>query len=211
MKRARDDANEKNHVRQIRFPIKSPPCRVYSSSMPGLTQPWWTNGPGAEMDPLVRRLTHGDPSAFAELYDACADRVHHYLVVRLGSRADADNAFKRPSSAWLGRERVWLRSRIWRPTCSPPRVTRPSDSSSDPHARADYEPPCPRNRYSTRPGDAVYAIETAEWVTTSLARLDPELREIVELKIYAGLTLREISEVTGLPQGTVATPLSVST
>ena len=34
---------------------------------------------------------------------------------------------------------------------------------------------------------------------------DPELREIVELKIYADLTFREISEVTGLPQGTVAT------
>jgi RNA polymerase sigma-70 factor (ECF subfamily) len=31
------------------------------------------------------------------------------------------------------------------------------------------------------------------------------LREVVELKVYAGLTFREISAVTGLPQGTVAT------
>ena len=49
------------------------------------------------------------------------------------------------------------------------------------------------------------AIETAEWVAASLARLSDDLREIVELKIYADLTFREISEVTGLPQGTVAT------
>jgi len=38
-----------------------------------------------------------------------------------------------------------------------------------------------------------------------LSRLDPELREIVELKFFAGLTFREIADVTGCPQGTVAT------
>ena len=42
----------------------------------------------------ARRLAHGDPSAFAELYDACADRVHHYLLVRLGSPADADDVLQ---------------------------------------------------------------------------------------------------------------------
>jgi RNA polymerase sigma-70 factor (ECF subfamily) len=47
--------------------------------------------------------------------------------------------------------------------------------------------------------------ETAERVAALLARLDFPLREIVELKIFAALTFREISEVTGLPQGTVAT------
>ena len=51
----------------------------------------------------------------------------------------------------------------------------------------------------------IQAIETAEWVAASLARLNDELREIVELKIYGNLTFREISAVTGLPQGTVAT------
>ena len=55
------------------------------------------------------------------------------------------------------------------------------------------------------PRDDLQAIETAEWVVASLARLSDDLREIVELKIYGDLTFREISEVTGLPQGTVAT------
>src|SRR5262249_3111042 len=49
---------------------------------------------GAAMDELARRLARGDQSAFVELYDACADRVHHYLVVRLGSRADADDVLQ---------------------------------------------------------------------------------------------------------------------
>ena len=49
---------------------------------------------GAAMDQRAERLARGDPAAFAELYDACADRVHHYLVVRLGSRADADDVLQ---------------------------------------------------------------------------------------------------------------------
>jgi RNA polymerase sigma-70 factor (ECF subfamily) len=39
----------------------------------------------------------------------------------------------------------------------------------------------------------------------ALDRLGADDREIVELKIYGGLAFREIADVTGLPQGTVAT------
>jgi RNA polymerase sigma-70 factor (ECF subfamily) len=49
------------------------------------------------------------------------------------------------------------------------------------------------------------ARETAQCVRAALARLEPVLREIVELKIYGGLTFQEISQLTGQPQGTVAT------
>ncbi len=41
------------------------------------------------MDGLGRRLARGEQAAFAEFYDACADRIHHYLLVRLRSREDA--------------------------------------------------------------------------------------------------------------------------
>jgi RNA polymerase sigma factor (sigma-70 family) len=46
------------------------------------------------MDRPAERLARGDPAAFAELYDACADRVHHYLVALVGSRADADDVLQ---------------------------------------------------------------------------------------------------------------------
>jgi RNA polymerase sigma-70 factor (ECF subfamily) len=42
-------------------------------------------------------------------------------------------------------------------------------------------------------------------VAAALNNLSADLREIVELKTYAGLTFQQISQVTGLPQGTVAT------
>ena len=38
---------------------------------------------------LAARLARGQEAAFADLYDACADRLHHYLTGRLGS---ADHA-----------------------------------------------------------------------------------------------------------------------
>src|SRR4051794_30314226 len=46
------------------------------------------------MDPLGKRLSAGDSAAFAELYDLCADRCHHYLVARLGSRDAADEVLQ---------------------------------------------------------------------------------------------------------------------
>jgi RNA polymerase sigma-70 factor (ECF subfamily) len=54
-------------------------------------------------------------------------------------------------------------------------------------------------------GEDDRACETAEWVAAALARLAPEVRELVELKTYGGLTIREISDVTGALQSTVAT------
>ncbi len=36
------------------------------------------------MAKLQTRLAQGDQAAFAERYDACAGRVRHYLLVRVG-------------------------------------------------------------------------------------------------------------------------------
>ena len=50
------------------------------------------------MDDLAERVARGDRAAFAELYDRCADRLHHYLTVQLGSRQDADDVLQ---ETWL--------------------------------------------------------------------------------------------------------------
>jgi RNA polymerase sigma-70 factor (ECF subfamily) len=47
--------------------------------------------------------------------------------------------------------------------------------------------------------------EAAEEIAAALERLPVEQREVVELRIYGGLTFREIAEVLAVPQGTVAT------
>ncbi|MCA9255898.1 MAG: sigma-70 family RNA polymerase sigma factor [Phycisphaerales bacterium] len=45
----------------------------------------------------------------------------------------------------------------------------------------------------------------AEFAQASLARLNPNQREVIVMKIYAGLTFSEIAEALDTPQGTIAT------
>jgi RNA polymerase sigma-70 factor (ECF subfamily) len=158
------------------------------------------------MDDRAQRLARGDDSALVELYDACADRVHHYLVVRLGSRADADDVLQETFT------RV-ARARI--------RLARVNDLVSYVFATARNEVARLAARHAREgrmwrsasaemlfdegSSDDLGKRETAEWVAASLARLGDDMREVVELKIYGGLTFREISDVTGVAQGTVAT------
>jgi RNA polymerase sigma-70 factor (ECF subfamily) len=47
--------------------------------------------------------------------------------------------------------------------------------------------------------------DDAEVVAAALAQLDADDRELVELKIFGDLTFREVAEVVGRPQATVAT------
>jgi RNA polymerase sigma-70 factor (ECF subfamily) len=46
------------------------------------------------METLGQRLARGDQTAFAELYDACADRCHHYVVTVVGDREAADEVMQ---------------------------------------------------------------------------------------------------------------------
>jgi len=158
------------------------------------------------METPSERLAQGVHAAFAELYDACADQVHHYLVVRLGSRADADDVLQE-TFLRLVRSRAKLRE-VENLVAYVFKVARnealrfserPSRESTKLGTLAGEELFC------EAVGRDVQARETAEWVAESLAQLDPALRELVELKVYCGLTLLEISDITGLPQGTVAT------
>jgi len=150
------------------------------------------------------RLARGDQAALAELYDACADRLHHYLVVRLGSRADADDVLQE-TFVRLARHRGSLK-RVENMTAYVFTVAR--NESARLLGRRTREGRVALDAaalYSEATSDDAQAREAAESVATALARLTPEEREIVELKTTAGLTLREIAEVTHLPPGTVAT------
>ena len=60
------------------------------------------------MDLRAERLAHGEPAAFAELYDACADRVHHYLGGASWVLAPMPTiSFKKRSFAWRERGSDW--------------------------------------------------------------------------------------------------------
>ncbi len=157
------------------------------------------------MAALQERLARGEQIVFAELYDACADRVYHYLLVRLGTKEDADDAMQEIFFR-LARNRRKLAkvdnldayvfaiarneaARLAARRARRQRGQRPFDGEE-------------LFRASASDGEA---RETAEIVAAALGQLSMELREVVELKTYAGLTFQQIGQATGLPQGTVAT------
>ena len=158
------------------------------------------------MDIRGERLAHGDRAAFAELYDTCARRVHHYLAVRLGSEADADDVLQE-TFVRLAHDRKKL--------AAVKNLVAYVFATARNEAARLIERRAREGRRRTDLSFEALSLEddttvqndrhNAERVAALLERLDVPLREIVELKIFAALSFREISEVTGLPQGTVAT------
>jgi len=159
------------------------------------------------MGDLGDRLARGDQAAFAELYDASADRLHPYLAARLGSRADADDVVQETfvRLARTARKLAGVDNLVAYVFA----VARNEASRLLAGKRRDVAARtgqlCAADLYCEASSDDFAARETAEALAEALARLPPEQREIVELKNYAALSLREIAEITGLPLGTVAT------
>ncbi len=157
------------------------------------------------MESLARRLAQGSESAFAELYDACADRLHHYLVVRLGSRTDADDVLQE-TFLRLARSRSSL-AMVENLTAYVFTIARHETIRWQDRQRATGKEQslAAEDLFCEAASHEAQARENAEWVTNMLGQLPADLREIVELKMYANLTLRDIGEVLEVPQGTVAT------
>jgi RNA polymerase sigma-70 factor, ECF subfamily len=152
------------------------------------------------MDELRQRLARGEQSAFAELYDLYAGRLFRYLTVQLDHLDDATdvmqevfvrlargrNGFSRGNGDLTGyvftvarneAVRWYRRNRRLRDAVNVAQMSRQEDKS----------------------------VEIADSARFALASLNETQREVVVLKIYGGLTLSEIAQTIGVPQGTVAT------
>jgi RNA polymerase sigma-70 factor (ECF subfamily) len=151
------------------------------------------------MSELADRLARGEPAAFAQLYDACADRLFGWLVVHLRSAADAEDVVQE-TFVRLARARKKLRQ-VENLTAYAFSIAR--------NEAARLRKRAARQGGLVRPlsevVDGTIALEQGEVVERALERLSDEQREVVDLKLYGDLTLREIAEITGLPPGTVAT------
>jgi RNA polymerase sigma-70 factor (ECF subfamily) len=158
---------------------------------------------GGEMHDLATRLARGDQSALADLYDACADRLHHYLSVRLGSR-DAANDVLQASFVRALNSRRRFRD-IDNPVAYMFQIARNEAARSAKHDRQFQTRMLPPEDLFAVSDDQYKQMDDAEVVTKALARLDGDDRELVELKIYGDLTFREIADVLGMNPATVAT------
>jgi RNA polymerase sigma-70 factor, ECF subfamily len=157
------------------------------------------------METLQARLARGEPAAFAELFDACADRVRHYLLVRLGDETDADDVLQETFLRIARtRERLSQVENLEAYVIAIARNEAARLAANEARRGENREPLSAETLFRHDPGDAD-ARENAETVAAALDRLEPELREVVELKAFTGLTFQQISQATGMPQGTAAT------
>ncbi|MBN1588000.1 MAG: RNA polymerase sigma factor [Pirellulales bacterium] len=156
------------------------------------------------MDPMRSELAAGQHEAFAALYDALADRLHHYLVATLGSRADADDVLQE-TFVRLVRHRRKLRDAknltAYVFTVARNEALRFRERASRRRAKQTRLSP---EELFVPAAQQTHLDDAAERIAHGLAQLRDEQREVVELKAFAGLTLAEIADVSGLPQGTVA-------
>lgn len=155
------------------------------------------------MGELGDRLARGEQAAFAELYDACADRLYPFLVTMLGSRSDADDALQE-TFVRLARNRAKLANvdnlTAYLFTVARNEALRLLERRERLRLQSGNQELTERAAQSDSPD-----TESLAALAAAIAGLPVEQREIVELKSSGQLTFREIAEVLAVPQGTVAT------
>ncbi len=154
-------------------------------------------------DEIIKLAKDGDREAQREIYDLLIERVHR-LVGRIVGNSDVDdvtqdifiNVFAKLSSF-----RHDSKFTTW--------VHRLAVNDALQHLR--------RRRYATSVGieSAVTnekllsdQMELKEIVDLAFARIDPELRSILELKDGQKLSYLEIADIVGVPIGTVGSRLN---
>jgi RNA polymerase sigma-70 factor, ECF subfamily len=154
------------------------------------------------MHELAARLARGDEAAFAELYDTCADRLHAYLTARLGSRDRAADVVQETFLRAVAARRRFRK--VDNPIAYLFQIAR-NEAIRFMLREKRRAPPSLSAAELFATDSSQLKREQAELASAALNRIAPDDRELVELKIFAGLTFSEIAEVTGLPQATVAT------
>lgn len=156
--------------------------------------------PAAVLDGVRR----GEPSALAALFEACFDDVYGLAFRMLGDRSAAEDTVQEVflrlhrAAATLDPDRdprPWLRTVTanlcrdhWRSFGA--RVSRQSVS-------VDAEKAPPLAHRGPTPEAETLAGERAERVQEAIGELPEEMREIVVLRDYEGLSHDEIAEIVG--------------
>jgi RNA polymerase sigma factor (sigma-70 family) len=160
---------------------------------------------------LVGRMAAGDRGALAELYARESAALFAYLRLFTVDRElseeivqDTFLAAWHGAAAFAGRATVrsWLFAIARR---------RAADALRRPRLRAVPEDAAGLSELPSRepgPEDLAIAAATREELTAALARLSPVHREALELAFGHGLSYPELSEVLGIPLGTVKSRLS---
>jgi RNA polymerase sigma-70 factor, ECF subfamily len=164
----------------------------------------------SEISDLIKKMSSGDSSALAALYNATSRILFGLITHVLGNRAAAEEALLdaymqawRKSATFLAEQEnpiVWLlkigRARaIERLRVSRLDLQRQASAGSAQKEPAGVSP----SQESTA------ATERQAMARVALASLAPEQQKVIELACYSGLSCSEIALKTGLPLGAVRT------
>ena len=152
---------------------------------------------------LARRLARGDEAAFAELYDACSGRLLRFLAVQLASTDQAADVLQTAMLRAVKSRRRF--AKVDSPAAYLFQIARNEAARLTKRANRRSERSLTAEEILELMDEATDSREDVDTIVAALARLSADDRELVQLKIYARLTFREIAEATGRPQATVAT------
>lgn len=188
--------------------------------MAGTTAVWrYARPPMTTRDrELVRRLRERDERAFRELVAEHRDRVYNLTYRMLGNRAEAEDvaqevfisvfktvdSFREEAklSTWLYRVTVnHCKNRIKYLARRHDRSQDELDESAGAVAAQGPAGPLPR------PDRAVEGAQMEKVLQEAINSLDEDHRAVVILREVEDLSIEEICEITGLPDGTVKSRL----
>ena len=167
---------------------------------------------------LVRRLRERDEAAFRELVAEHRDRIYNLTLRMLGNKAEAEDvaqevfitvfktieSFREEAkfSTWLYRVAVnHCKNRIKYLARRHDRDRDELDETNEGAATAATDPPLPR------PDRALEGAQLDKILQAAIATLDDDHRVLVVLRDIEDLSIEEICEITGLPDGTVKSRL----
>jgi RNA polymerase sigma-70 factor, ECF subfamily len=137
---------------------------------------------------LARYLTRNEHDAEDVVQDACLRALKYFEGFRGEEGASA---------------RAWLLAIVRNTAYSARRRHRPEDSASE------FDETLHSGAVADEHPEAALLRESAkDSVRRALERLAPEFREVIVLRELQGLSYQEISEVAGVPLGTVMSRLS---
>jgi RNA polymerase sigma-70 factor (ECF subfamily) len=192
-----------------------------SETVPGLDYPARAEFFEQTDEGLLDAYRHGDSVSFRKLVERYQRELFHFLVRFLGDRAAAEDVFQdtflKVHEAAVGfdlqrRFRPWLftiaantardliRSRARRPASSS--QTLGMNRDEDPTQWIDLVP-----ANGEMPGEALDKTELAERVRSTVMEMPDSLRQILLLSYFEQFPYKEISDILGIPLGTVKSRL----
>jgi RNA polymerase sigma-70 factor (ECF subfamily) len=168
---------------------------------------------GLKESELIAQVAQGNESAFLEIYDCYASRVHGLTLHILGDTMLAEEATQDTFLKLWSRSHQYLAERgpflPWLLTIA--RRVALDRLRLETRRLALSDSNDPDDAWLTIP-DLESMEEESRWRSMYFAvqSLSPDHRKVIELAYYQGLSQSEIAEVLGWPLGTVKTRLSAA-